>query len=100
MKILADLKALGYSITLEGENIRLRYLGIGTQPAEAGPLIEVLKVQKAEAVEYLKAQRPLPTLDEHGSLERLPFDSDPRFHWWNGGQSAEETEKELRKLLH
>lgn len=98
MKILADLKALGYSVTLEGENIRLKYLGIGEQPSESRPLIEVLKAQKAEAVQYLLAQRPLPYLDVYGEL-RIPFDSEPRFHYWAGGQSIKQTEEEF-KWLH
>jgi len=65
LKILDDLKGLGYSISLEGSNIRLRYLGIGSQPSEAGPLIEELKARKAAALAYLEAQGPLT---ERGSL--------------------------------
>lgn len=95
LKILADLKALGYSVTLDGDNIRLRYLGIGEHPSEAQELIEALKAQKAEAIAYLKESRPLPFLDVDGGLV-IPFNSDPRFHWWNGGQLPSVTEKELR----
>lgn len=95
-KILADLKALGYSVTLEGENIRLKYLGRGEHPVEAQELIGALKVHKAEAVQYLRETRPLPYLDLDGSLV-VPFAADPRFHYWRpGGQSIAETEKEFR----
>ena len=95
MKILADLKALGYTVTLEGENIRLKYLGIGEHPVEAQELIGALKTHKAEAVQYLKETRPLPYLDEYGEL-RIPFGCDSRFHYWHGGQSISRTEEELR----
>jgi len=99
LKILADLKALGYSVTLEGEHIRLRYLGIGKHPSEALPLIEELRARKGEAVEYLKESRPLPFLDVDGDL-RIPFDCDPRFHWWAGGQLPSVTEKEVGTWKH
>ena len=33
------------TVNLEGEFIRLRYLGIGEQPSEAQPLIEALKAR-------------------------------------------------------
>jgi len=99
VKILADLKALGYSITLEGENIRLRYVGIGEQPTEAQPFIQMLKDHKAEAVEYLKQAQPLPYLDLDGSVV-IPFNSDPRFHYWHGGQSIATTEEEVKGWKH
>jgi len=98
--ILNNVKNMGYSVNLEGENIRLRYLGVGTQPPEAQELIEALRARKAEAVEYLKARRPLPTLDENGRLERLPFGADPRFFYWReAGQSVAQTEDELKKVF-
>lgn len=51
--------------------------------------------------------KPLPYLDESGD-KVIPFDSDPRYHWWLGshcvftsamgsGQSIEETIKEISK---
>ena len=95
MKILADLNALGYSITLEGENIRLRYLGMGSHPAEAGPLIEALKAHKDMAMAYLKETRPLPYFDLDGGLV-IPFDCDPRYRWWERGQLPSETKAELK----
>lgn len=44
---------------------------------------------------------PMPTLDDQRYLERIPFQADPRFFYWQeGGQSIVETEKELKKFLH
>lgn len=99
MKILSDLKGLGYLIALEGENIRLRYLGVDRQPSEAASLIEELRARKPEVLEFLKAQRPLPYFDLDGSLV-IPFMADPRFHYWNGGQSIEDTGQEVKAWLH
>jgi hypothetical protein len=35
-----------------------------------------------------------PYVDEHGILI-IPFDSDPKYHWWASGQSVIETLREL-----
>lgn len=35
-----------------------------------------------------------PFIDEKGNLH-IPFDSDPRFHHWNGGQSIIATLNEM-----
>lgn len=40
--------------------------------------------------------RPLPYLGRDGRLV-IPFDSDVRFHWWNGGQELEETLAEVKR---
>lgn len=98
-KILDDLKALGYAVSLAGENIRLLYLGIGEHPVEAQPLIKTLKDHKSEVVEYLRQEQPLPYLDLDGSLV-IPFGCDGRFHWWNGGQSIAATVREVKKWRH
>lgn len=38
---------------------------------------------------------PLPFMNQYDELV-IPFTSDPRFHYWHGGQSIAQTEKELR----
>lgn len=98
-KILDDLKALGYAVSLAGENIRLLYLGIGEHPAEAQPLIKTLKDHKSEVVEYLRQEQPLPYIDLDGSLV-IPFGCDPTYQWWNGGQSINETVEEVTGWWH
>lgn len=99
MKLITALKGMGYSVLLDGENLRLRYLGTGPQPVEAQELIEELRDHKAEAVEYLRARRPLPHFDTDGGLV-IPFDADPRFHYWAGGLSIAQTEREVRRWKH
>lgn len=46
-----------------------------------------------------KSPSPLPFFEADGSLV-IPFGSDPRFHWWNGGQLPSETEEELKAWKH
>ncbi|MBW2146559.1 MAG: hypothetical protein JRG73_03825 [Deltaproteobacteria bacterium] len=36
-----------------------------------------------------------PSITEQGILI-IPFESDPRYHWWNGGQSLDDTLRELQ----
>lgn len=40
--------------------------------------------------------RPLPYLGRDGRLV-LPFDSNPRFHYWRGGQSIETTKADIAR---
>lgn len=46
-----------------------------------------------------KSPSPLPFFEADGSLV-LPFNSDPRFHYWNGGQGIAETEREVKAWVH
>ena len=77
LKILDNLKALGYSVDLEGDNIRLRYLGQGEHPAEAKPLIEVLKNNKAQVISCLRAQEtPNKGISSHDAgidIQKMPL---------------------------
>ena len=94
-EILSALKSLGYTVSLTDDerHISVRYIGVGEQPPEARALIDELRANKAEALELLLTQRPLPFLDLDGSLV-IPFGADPRFAYWQGGQSIAETEAE------
>jgi hypothetical protein len=47
----------------------------------------------ATAAPPAKPKKPYFTSD--GTL-RIPFDSDPKYHWWKGGQSVKKTIAELR----
>ena len=39
--------------------------------------------------------KPLPYLDRNGTLI-IPFDSPPKYHWWNRGSSVLSTLKSLK----
>jgi hypothetical protein len=49
--------------------------------------------RKSEPEEANRPKKPYFTSD--GTL-RIPFDSDPKYHWWKGGQSVKKTIAELR----
>jgi len=34
-----------------------------------------------------------------GGTLSIPFDSDPKYHWWNGGQSVKETLAEVQARI-
>ncbi len=46
----------------------------------------------------LPKRRREPFLTAGGDLT-IPFDSDPKYHWWNGGQSVKQTLAEVRAKL-
>lgn len=46
----------------------------------------------------LPGRRREPFLTPGGDLS-IPFDSDPKYHWWNGGQSVKQTLAEVRAKL-
>ena len=100
MRVLSALASLGYEIELIGNNIKLHYMG-NSEPDKVivTLLIKELKANKDKAIEELRRGRvvdtqPVPYIDATGTLV-IPFDSDPKYHWWRGGQSITETLKEL-----
>lgn len=72
-----------YSCPLDGEDRAMAY-----KPAAT-----------ANAAIPAKDERPLPYLDLDGSLV-IPFGCDGRFHYWDGGQSIAETEREVKTWVH
>ncbi len=40
----------------------------------------------------------LPYFTADGTLV-IPFGSDPKYHWWKGGQSVEQTRAEVRSWM-
>jgi hypothetical protein len=52
-------------------------------------------ISKLEAKETASGKSlPLPYLTPSGTLV-IPFDSDPKYHWWKTGQSVEQTRAEV-----
>jgi hypothetical protein len=63
-------------------------------------MVDVLSVRvsqgelaKSEPGRTEQPRKPYFTAD--GTL-RIPFDSDPKYHWWKGGQTVKKTIAELR----
>ena len=40
---------------------------------------------------------PKPFLNTHGTLV-IPFNSDPKYHWWKGGQKVDKTMAEVQAM--
>jgi hypothetical protein len=53
--LLSDLAVVGYEIFLEGDNVKLMYRRSGNPPDTVKPLIDELKICKAEVVNILKS---------------------------------------------
>lgn len=53
---------------------------------------EALKIIRKAAED-----KPKPYLDTGGD-PIVPFGSDPKYHWWKGGQTLEQTIEELKEL--
>jgi hypothetical protein len=96
-EIIFGLASEGIRLFLSGDRVTYRYEGEG-EPArdKVIPLLDALKRNKTEIMELLKAVkvRPKPFLDSEGDPV-IPFNSDPKYHWWNGGQTVSETIREL-----
>ncbi len=93
-----ELGALGYSLELIEGRIKLTWKGEGLpDQKKVAPLLDSLKRNKSEVIELLEAGqvKPLPFLDTEGDLV-IPFDSDPKYHWWKGRQRISDTLKELK----
>ena len=61
MNTLDRLRALGYEVHLEGDEIVCRWQGAGKPPAaQVGPLVQELRERKPEAVAWLQADECLP----------------------------------------
>jgi len=62
--LLPDLKAIGYEICLNGDQIKLKYQKPGFPPDTARPLIEELKICKAEALNILKNMNAITSVEK------------------------------------
>lgn len=54
---------------------------------------QILREKKKEVIHHLQAMAK-PYLDERGVLV-IPFNCDPKYKWWQGGQQVMETLQEL-----
>jgi len=66
---------------------------------DQAPTAKSSRTETMRADDKTVGRRPLPFLDKDGSLV-IPFASDPRYHWWAGGQTVRETEREVRGWLN
>ena len=71
----------------------------GVRELKSGYLVALPENMAKNLLEQGRIKAIVPYFDLDGSLV-IPFTSDPRFHYWNGGQSIEKTEEEVRSWKH
>ena len=91
---LMDLRNRGFELHADGGKLHCR----GTlEPLTSEMLVE-LKEHKPEFIHLLESEKPVPYFNSQGDL-MIPFDCDPKYQWWVGGQSVRETKEEIRRNL-
>jgi len=92
--LIQEIKKVGGFIRLK-DNDRLRI------EAPKGTLTSDIKdavtLNKKEIIKKLKDTQKVnkPFINKHGILV-IPFQSNPKYHWWAGGQPILETLRELK----
>ena len=93
-ELLQEIAEVGGSVQLkDGDWLRIE----APKGALTSEIKDALTLNKKEIIEELKDIQKVnrPYVDKHSVLV-ISFDSDPRYHWWAGGQSVLETLRELR----
>ena len=66
MKLLDELKAIGYKVTLKGDKIRATYILPGNPPVDRiKPLLDELRNHKEEVITHLQFKNEFNRLAEH-----------------------------------
>lgn len=86
IELVDSLREQGFTLTLLSEG------RLSVRPADliTDELRQHIRQCKSEVLELLNR----PHINERGELI-IPFSSDPRYHWWAGGQSIRATLLEL-----
>lgn len=61
-KLINTIQNLGYSISLEGDKIKLKFVGKGNPLKEASTIINEIKGNKAIVIEYLKTMNKMEAI--------------------------------------
>ncbi len=107
--LLDDLRRRGFTLWLDNDKIRFK----GTQEPLSPDLLAELKSNKPDLIRILADENPSPCathfgdegppkpyLTQFGNLA-IPFESDPRYHWWKpGGRKPSEVQEELKRLVN
>ena len=98
---MSQVQGLIQKIEKVGGSIQLKYGDRLRIEAPRGSLTSKIKdaltLSKKEIIKELKDTQEAnePYINDHGVLV-IPFDSEPKYHWWAGGQTIIETLRELR----
>lgn len=66
----------------------------GEMELQAGQIVSMTEDKAIQLIMTGKVKPVMPYITHNGDLV-IPFECDPKYHWWNSGQSIEETRKEL-----
>lgn len=87
--LLDDLQARGFKLAADGDKLVVKP---GT--ALTADDSTAIRDHKLALLELVRPRFCEPYITDLGEL-RIPFNSHPRYHWWNGGQSIVTTLVEL-----
>ena len=93
-EILGQVEVLGGRLWLEGDRLKYRI----PEQAFSPDLLSTLKEHKPELMQILIDKQPTPRIDQSGGLI-IPFNADPKFFWWAGGQTVRKTREELQRNM-
>lgn len=95
IQIISQLDDYGVEMTPNGDKIKFLFDKTNPPPKD---LIEAAREHKLEIIAELniriRGASAEPYIMKNGDL-CIPFNSDKKFHWWDGGMSAAETRKHL-----
>ena len=93
-ELILEIEKVGGSIQLKDDS-RLRIEA--PRGSLTSEIKDALTLSKKEIIKELKDTQEAnkPYIDKYGVLV-IPFDSEPKYHWWAGGQTILETLRELR----
>jgi len=94
--LLDALRRRGFTLWLENDKIRFE----GTREPLTPDQLAELKSNKPDLIRILADESPAPYTTQFGDLV-IPFDSDPRYHWWKpGSRRSWEIREELKRLVN
>src|ERR1041385_5198616 len=85
--LIEKLSALGVRISISGDQLKLN----APKGAVTPELLQDVAAHKPEIMARIQGK---PFIDSDDNLH-VPHDADPRYRWWQGGQSVAETLREL-----
>ena len=95
-EFLKKVQARGIHLEANGDRIHIKWPEKTPDPEIRQAIID----RKPEILETLKKGLPKPYLTKSGDLA-IPFNSDPRFHWWKpGGLKSSEFLDQLKQLVN
>lgn len=88
------MRKLRAPVNRNRSNTLFDFAGRSEPPAGANTVPQEKTAPARVPAPVAREKRDRPFIDSDGGLV-IPFESDSKYHWWSGGQSVEETLKEI-----